>query len=197
MANGDDGSILGAPEWVWKYRTRAVRFFSNPAAWIIYVLTGGWVSYSVASDRIQAGESPISILVDEYLFQTVLLPAALSLWGMLLGAVAAVQVVIYGNEQQAGIVDLPTIVGDVVARPFAAFFGGIVGGISSFNASVASSVEPLGIAAPIFVTGLWTFEVFAALWLTWTLLEAVPGIDVTDIVLSYTAPIRNLIRGLT
>lgn len=207
MADGDDGAkvvnipgvgtIISAPEWVLRYGDRARRFFSNPAAWLIYVLTGGWVTYNTAKTRIQAGENPISILIDEYLFRTILLPVAGSLWAMLTGAVATVQVIIYGDGDTAGIVDLPTILGDVVAAPFTALFGTFVDGIASFNAMVASSVEPLGIVAPIFVTGLWAFEVFAALWILWTLLELIPGVDVTDIALSLTAPVRNFIRGLT
>jgi hypothetical protein len=192
-----DISFLSAPEWVIRYAKPAVRLFSAPQAWLIYVLSGGWVTYEVAKARVQGGESAIGILIDEYLFQTILLPAGVSLYELLLSAVGGVSTVVFGNDQQAGITDIPMIVGEIIAGPFSELFGGAVGAVTEFNATVAQSVEPLGLAAPVFVTGLWAFEVFAALWITWTLLEAIPGVDVTDIAMSLTAPLRNILRGLT
>lgn len=204
----DGTTFLSAPRWVFRYAGVAKRFFSRPAAWLIFVLTGGWVTYNEAAARLSATDNPLApvgILVDEYLFQTILLPAAVSLWESMLGTVDTLSVIIFGGDRALGttpgttpgIADLPLVVADIIIAPIQAVFGDITGQIASMNASVAAAVEPLGLAAPMIVTGLWTLEIFAGLWLTWTLAEAIPGIDVTDIVLSYTAPIRNILRGLT
>lgn len=204
----DGTRFISAPRWVIKYAGRATRFFRRPAAWLIMVLTGGWISYSEAASRLAESDSPLApvgLLVDEYLFQTILLPVAVSMWDALVGSVDTAAVIIYGGDRRLGLtegttpglVDLPLVIADVIIGPVAAVTGGITGSIASMNASVASSIEPLGLAAPVVVAGLWTFEMFLALWFTWTLLEAIPGFDITDVVLSYTAPIRNILRGLT
>lgn len=201
----DGTRFISAPRWVIRYASRATRFFERPAAWLIFVLTGGWVSYETAASRLDGGENAISILIDEYLFRTVLGPIAVSLWEMMVGAVATLMGFIFGSDGSVGvseggtpgIVDLPLVLADLITGPVLGFTGGIADQIASLNASVAAAVEPLGLAAPVVVTGLWTFEVFAAMWLTWTLMEAIPGFDLTDILLSVTAPIRNIIRGLT
>lgn len=184
------------PGWLQRFRSTAVAISTNPAAWIISILTS--LGFYQAQLELE-DHSPLVVLLDFFLFRNVLLPAASALFNSLVSILDTLVIFIFGTDYQVGvtpgstigIVDIPVAFAGPIAGGFVSLTGTLTNSIASFNQQVATSLVGAGIAAPALVAGFWVAEIAALAWLTWVILQA---LTVADVIKSATAPIRNFLK---
>lgn len=174
---------------------------ASPTAWIIAMLTS--LTIHEAAQLLQV-KSPVAILIDDYLFQTVLLPIATELFISVFQMLDALILIGFGSDRQVGITpgsqpgiaDLPI----ALITPFV--FGiyqtalAVYTAVALFNETIASGLPGLGVLAPAFVTFLWAVEITVIGYVLWVMLAFIPVVNVRGVLLSLLSPFRRLSRRL-
>lgn len=191
--------------WVSELRPLA----RNPTAWILAMLLGGSVTYDQMRNRLEGDETAVEILqeaiIEDYIFETILLPAAESIWDAGIAMLTAILTIFFGGDRALGIeegtaigvLDLPYL----LVQPIGGVFGSLgdsgaefIGGL---NSGLLEAVAPLGLFAPVVVTLFWSVMAAVLAWAAWVVLNALdPGIIVSA-GKAITRPLRNALRRFT
>lgn len=190
-------SSLGI-SWVTELRILTRR----PAAWIVATLTA--FSIEDAYRRMNDGESPAELIVEEYLYQQILLPAATSIWDAGLAVLGSVLTVFLGSDHalgvrkgsQIGIADLPYTVYQPLIGSVDAVSTAFVDAVTQINQGMAAELAFMGLAGPAIVTFFWLLELGGLLWLLWVVVNLLdPGI-VVPTTKAVLRPVRNVLEWL-
>lgn len=128
----------------------------NPKGWIIATLTG--ISLGTAADKLAEGKSAVSIILDDWLFETFLLPAAVSIYDAGISIINSILIIIFGSEQWAGLADIPAILVGPLVTLITLLWDIPTDFIWSINTSIADAVVPLGMPAPAILAFLFIME---------------------------------------
>lgn len=203
MSSADDASgtihregettiiTLSLPDWVIALRP-LVQLVQYPRAWIVAVILG--IPLSEALFRLNVlNQSPVELIVEEYLFRQLILPAGVGLFNLMLSIVSG----IIGFFEVLASIPI-RLVSPLIGAAYA--FGlAVFSAIQTINQSFAAGLESFGIAAPVVVPALFVAEVIALVYLGWLLVQTVDlftlGIidDVIDIGQAATWPLRRIV----
>lgn len=146
----------------------------------------------------------IRAAITQLVFRDFLLPLAAALFNGLVAVLAFFGRLTFGSDfaigiapgSAIGLLDIPFTFTGPIATAVTGTFRGVVDAIHGVFQGLGS-LEPLGLAAPTVVTGLWTLTFALGAWGAWILLSTIdlPFIDVKGFLLSVSRPFRNLLGG--
>lgn len=182
---------ISLPDWVLALRP-LVQLVQHPQVWLVAAILG--ISFNEAFVRVRIqGQSPVELIVEDYLFRQLLVPAGAAVFNLGVMLVNAV----------LGFFELLASVPGRVVAPVVNLFVGIglilFSLLQALNQMVAAGLEPFGLAAPVVVPALFALEVVIVAYAAWLAIQTVDlltlGIidDVIDIGKAATWPFRRLL----
>lgn len=201
---GGDGGV-SLPSWVKDFGGIARKLLNSPAAWVISVMTG--LTFTQAVSRLE-DQNALVVLVDEFVFQQFLLPAARAIWAAGLETLEGGILLFFGGDGRIGIepgsriglLDIPVAIGRPVVIAVGGVFDAAIATIGLFNQQMALTVTSnLGIASAPVVAALWTAEIGSAALTVWFIVNFIdiPLIRPVEGLAAVTQPVRNFINWLT
>lgn len=203
----DQTLTIALPDWVLALRPLAgivndlIFIVTRPRVFIVVALTG--LSAETVS-RLLLEKSAVAIIIDDYIFRTVLLPLGIELFVGGLNAIDEFILLSLGTDRrvgvapghQPGLADFPLVVAAPIAQSFLTFGLSVFNAVDVFNRSLARDLEGIGLAAPAFVNLIWAAELTAIGALIWVMLSFIPFFNVRGIMLSLTSLPRKALRRL-
>lgn len=193
----DDGSAtLTLPSWIFALRP-LVALVNQPRAFIVAAIVG--IPIGEAAARLATGQSAAEIIVEDYIFQQLLLPLGAALFQAGVNLLFGIASLLFGPDlavgRPVGLVDFPFAFSGPIAFAVQGVALELVGAVQAVNLTIASTLAPLGLAAPTFVTFIWVVEAGVFAWGAWILFSSVdiPVVNVKGYVLAVSRPVRNLL----
>lgn len=173
----------------------------NPTVFVVAALTGFTV------DRVAfllTQKSPVAILVDDYLFRTVLLPIGAAIFAGGLNAINEFILLLFGTDRAVGVaqgarpglVDIPFVLVEPAIQGFLNIGLVVFNTVNVFNQSLAQDLEGVGLAAPLLVNFIWAMELTVIGAAIWFMISFIPVFNVRGIILALTALPRRAFRRL-
>lgn len=227
---GGTGETEPSPDDPASFFTRLSLVINQPRVWLVSILLGipltvetlgDWADCDaetaaelqtctgVIAERVAiplSRKSAVAVILDDFLFRTILRPAARALFGAGVSAVDLILLTALGGNRQIGVgpgagpglVEWPIVIAIVIANWITAAFEFGVGVLDSTISDIAAFVATAGLPAPIVSAGLW-FGLLGVMALGgWILVRSVdvPFFDPVGFYLALTRPLRNLWRWL-
>lgn len=137
-------------------------------------------------------KGPVAVLLDDFLYRTILRPIGLELFG------AGVLVVDTALAAFVFLANIPLGLAGLTAQGLFAAASAIVFPVRVFNLALVEPVTALGVGAQPAATALGAVQITGAVWLLWIVVRSidVPLIQPVDAILAFTRPFRNFFGGL-
>lgn len=207
------GSTLNVllPEWVLQLRILApvagtlfaiVTSARARTVFILVALTG--LSATTINELLTKGKSPAAIIIDDYLFETVLKPLGIAIFVGGLNAINELILLLFGTDRAVGIapgsrpgaVDVPFVLVEPAIQGFLNIGLVVFNTVNVFNQSLAQDLEGVGLAAPLLVNFIWAMELTVIGAAVWFMISFIPVFNVRGIILALTALPRRAFRRL-
>lgn len=146
-------------------------------------------------------ESVTELIVEEYLFRSVLLPFAVGLFRGGVDILVQLLSILFGPDLEigrpVGLADSPFALSGPVANTLKGLTLGVIGFIHNIILGVSATIAPLGLAAPTFSAFVWFVLVAVFVWGIYILFSTIdfPFINVKGFALAVSRPVRNLLGG--
>jgi hypothetical protein len=210
----DSGNALGTielPDWLLRLQplvgiVPVLLFIAGaPVVWVVATLLGVRVTpETIEALRRRQGplwtdvvqplqqKGPIAVILDDFLFRTILAPLGAALLDSALWVV---------NTVFAPFAFLANVILGAVGLSTQGILtgaAGIIAAIRAFNLSLVGPVTALGIGAQPAATAIGIGQIALAAWGLWILARSidVPFIDPLGLGLAITRPFRNFLGGL-
>lgn len=184
----------------------------RPVIWVVAVLLGIPVtSFTISQLRNQTGplwtevvvplsvKGPIAVLLDDFLYRTVLLPFGIRVFTAGVNVLTGLVVFLFGPDlavgRPVGLVDSPFALSGPIASTITGTAAVGITALHNVFLGIAVGLEPLGLAAPTVAAFLWAVVTGGFVWAVWTVIRTVdvPLINPVGFVLAVSRPLRNLL----